>query len=289
MAKRGGRRAKNKPAKGGVKKAGEDDDPRHKRAIVRSLTTTMVAMAADAGVTRRDIVKRATEHLHSKYPKAVKVTQRTVEAHLEKLEQRGDVGDLPRPGRPVCMTALQLSQAVHHFEGGFWVTPTDHSGTPQWYGFTSIVHAMLEECPNSYKLRELLKNSNLSLKAFWEAMCHFKGPNGFKKITIRYEKKLPDDVLEERVQMCKEMAHWTEEEWDATVYMDEKAIWLTGAGGYECYASEDMDDIIREGQLDIRESYRIKFVSAVNAKLGGVYIEQISGSHGLETPWLVRT
>ena len=289
MAKRGGRRSQNKPAK--AARTGDDAEPdhRHKADIVKSLTATLEAVAEEAGVTEQQIISRATKHLHENCEAAQKVAPQTVGRYLKKLRETGTTADKPHTGRPPKLTAAQLDAALRHFEDGFYVAPEDHSCPKQWFGFTSPEHAFLECCPNSDKLRAMLRNSGLTVRGFWEAMCRHKGHRGFNKIHIYYGKRLPDDVKDERVSISQDWADWEEERLDHTVFIDEKPLWLNGANDLVCYAPDGTGDIIREGLLMVRESYKVKFLSAVNALLGGFSIEQVSGSAAMETQWTVRT
>lgn len=288
MAKKVGRRKQRGADKGTVRQSITRADPRHKSAIVKSLTETLLAIAADANVSEEDIAKRATVHLHATCPAAAKVATKTVLAHLQKMRMHGNVEDAPRSGRPPALTTAQLNAAIRHFEGGFHVSPPDHPERQLWFGFTSFPHALLEVCPNSEKLRKLVADSGLTLRGFWDAMCRHK-PNGFNKVCIEVKKTLPADVLKERERMSKKWAKRTEEELDHTVFCDEKAMWLCGAQTYTCYAPDGMKDQVRTGLVDIRDSYKLKFIAAVNSLLGGIYMEQISGSMDYDTPWMVRT
>lgn len=288
MAKKAGKRKQRGADKGTVRQSIAHADPRHKSAIVKSLTETLLAIAADANVSEHDIVKRATAYLHATCPAAVKVAPKTVLAHLKKMRMQGNVEDAPRSGRPPVLTTAQLDAAIRHFVGGFHVSPPDHPNTQVWFGFTSFPHALLEVSPNSEKLRKLVAHSGLTLRGFWDAMCRHKR-NGFNKVNIEVKKALPADVLKEREKKSKDWAKRTEEELDHTVFCDEKAMWLCGAQTYTCYAPDDMTDQVRVGQVDIRDSFKLKFIAAVNSLLGGIYMEQISGSMDYDTPWLVRT
>lgn len=289
MARRGGRRAGTGAGPAGVQKGGDAADKRHKMAIVRCVTIKLIEAAGDGGADEKEIAKRAHELLHAEYSEASKVARKTVLAHLRKMRDKGSVADEPRSGRPPALTPTQVGQACRHFEGGFKVKADTPAGATQWFGFTSITHAMMEECPNSDKLRKLWSNSGLTLRGFWEALCRHKGGKGFKKVHLNYNKSLDPSIKKERVQESKFWASLSKEDLERTVYADEKAMWLTGAQSYECYAPENQQDEEREGLLDIRDSFKIKFLSAVNAKLGGIFFGQISGSMAFETPWEVRT
>lgn len=288
MVKRAGKRKHRGDVKGSVHQDVAHADVRHKHAIVTSQAKVLLEVAAEAHVSEHDIVKRATAHLHATCPAAAKVAPKTVLAHLRKLRDKGDVEDAPRSGRPPVLTTAQLDAACRHFEDGFWVKHDNPTMPDEWWGFSSFPHALLEVCPNSEKLRKLVAHSGLTLRGFWDAMCRHKR-HGFNRIQIEVKKALPDDVIAERVKMSKEWAKRTEEELDHTVFCDEKAMWLTGAGSYTCYAPDWKKDEVRVGLVDIRDSYKIKFISAVNSLLGGIYMEQISGSMDYDTPYLVRT
>lgn len=289
MTKRGGRRAQHQPTKSARTDDAAEEDHRHRAEIVQSLTATLEDIAAEAGVTTAQIVTRATKHLHEHYPAASKVARQTVQRYLVKLRKHGNALDRPHTGRKPALTDAQVDAALRHFEGGFEVQPLDAPHKRVWFGFTSPEHAFLEACPNSDKLRQLLRHSGLSLRAFWEAMCRRKGKQGFNRIHVYYGKALPVDVKDDRVEYAEEWASWDDVRLDHTVFIDEKPLWLSGAHDLVCYAPDGATDIYREGLLMVRESYRIKFVSAVNALLGGISIEQVSGSAAMETPWMVRT
>jgi hypothetical protein len=289
MAKRVGRSAKRKSGTAGVQRPGPPQDKRHKTSIVRSITKALLESARKANADEKAVAKRATEILHAEFPDAAKVAQKTVEAHLRKLRDQGDVADAPRPGRPAALNATQLDAAVRHFEGGYYVEPDTPAGKQQWFGFTSPVHAVLHSCPNSEKLRQIWQWSGLTLRGFWDALKRHKGVLGFNKIRIEYHKSLDNDVKQERVREAKKWEKWSKDELERTVFLDESAVWLSGAQTLECYAPDGWTDQQREGLLDIRDSFKIKFLSGVNARLGGVFMEQISGSMALETPWMVRT
>ena len=289
MAKRGGRRIANKPAKAARTGDGAEVDHRHKADIVKSLTATLEAAAAEAGVTEKQIISRATKHLHENCEAARSVAPQTVGRYLAKLREYGTTVDRPHTGRIPKLNETQLDAALRHFEGGFYIGPSDGSHAKQWFGFTSPEHAFLEACPNSDKLRALLRHSGYTVRGFWEAMCRHKGRQGFNRIHIYYGKRLPDDVKDERVRISQEWADWDEVRLDHTVFIDEKPLWLNGSNDLLCYAPDGAEDIIREGLLMVRESYKIKFLSAVNALLGGISIEQVSGSAAMETQWMVRT
>jgi hypothetical protein len=258
-------------------------------AIVRSLTKALLAAAAEAGVDRKEVAKRATELLHEDFPDAGKVARKTVASHLAKLEEQGTTEDLPRSGRPPALNDTQLDLAIRHFLGGYYVEGEKPTDSKQWFGFTSIAQAMLHACPNSDKLRTMWLQSGLELRGFWDAMCRRKGPRGFNEIWIEYHKGMDKDTKKERVDKCKVWANMPTEELESIVFMDEKPLWLCGAYTFRCYAPDGMQDIEREGQLLTRDNWKLKWLSAVNAKLGGIYFEQISGSMGFETPYMVRT
>lgn len=289
MPKRGGFRSANKPAKAARTGGGAEEDHRHKADIVKSLTVTLEAAAAEAGVSEEDIVKRATQHLHDNCQAASHVARKTVGSYLRKLREKGNVADEPHTGRPPALTETQLDRACRHFEGGYYVYPVDGGSDREWQGFTSTEHALLENCPNSDKLRRLLKDSGLSVRGFWEAMCRHKGPHGFNKIRVMYGARLDNTIKDERVEVSQDWLAWDQNRLDHSVFLDEKPLWLTGRHDIKVYAPDGWEDIVREGVLDVREKYKIKYLSAVNALLGGVMMEQTSGSHAQETPWMVRT
>jgi hypothetical protein len=289
MAKRVGKPAKRASGKAGVQKTGAPEDKRHKSAIVRCIVKALLETATVAGVDEKTVAKRATAILHAECEGTAHVVYRTVLRHIQKLKEHGNVADAPRPGRPPALNSTQLDAAIRHFEGGYYVKTDDPTADDQWFGFTSIVHALLHRCSNSEKLRKIWLHSGLSLRGFWEAMKRHKGENGFNKIYIQYHKKLDNTIKEERVRESKKWEGWTEDQLMRTVFIDEKATWLSGAQTMECYAPDGWKDEQREGLLDIRDSKKLKFLSAVNAHLGGVYMAQISGSQAFDTPFQVRT
>lgn len=184
-------------------------------------------------------------------------------------------------GRPASISEEMVEQCVQLFKQG--VNP----GTDQWYGYSSIEHALMENT----QMHTILRNSGVTLDTLWRRMKatqHRLHGKGFNKITIHVRPQLSEEVKEERLKKAEEWSCYTLEELSRVFWIDEKQLFVQN-GQYKCYAMEGMKSKIVESSQGLSKGKKLKYIACVNAVLGPVYIAFLSGTSDFTSGFKVRT
>lgn len=259
----------------------------HRPELTRVVTRVLCDHWKQTGKSKRSLYKAAAAALSEATKEELADPAQVVQRHIERLLASGKNEDAPRSGRPPMMSEEQTRRALKAFKNGYLVK-NEMGGEGTWFGFSSWEHAVLEDCTNSDTLRRILTETGMSVRGMWEALQRANGGK-FRIIHIRYTHKLTDGVRKEREKKAREWAQLKDEVLFDVVWIDEKTEWVHGNRVYKCYAADDAEHIVRHGIMCFGEKKRLRWVSAVSARLGPIYFAEVSGSSGYQTPFEVRT
>ncbi len=247
-------------------------------AMIVMLTTLMAYAPSHLAAFKR----METNFAHAWAGHDVKRPRRLLENLFKRVVQTGTCADRPRSGRPPKLSEDQVRLCVLAFKQG-----VGNKRHEDWYGYSSIEHAATV-CPI---IGQVLRESGVTVDTLWARMKiaqvreHGKM---FTQIRIRVKPKLTEEVKQERLAAAREWSTWSAEEYDDIFWIDEKSEYIKCVS-YKCYAGDDDVSFAVESHGPLGKHKKLKYIACVNARLGPVYFELISGTSDFDSGYKVRT
>lgn len=229
------------------------------------------------------IYNKMTDKFMRKHPELNKknVKRTLFKTQIEKLEKEGHLEPAPLPGRSKKVTDLEVAMCVAAFKRGQGNTRRT------WYGYTSLAHAA-RECAT---IVQVLEKADVTQKTLWSRMVTeqvSQTGKGFNKITVRVKHFLSAKVKRKRLEAAKDWITWDAKKLERVIWIDEKQEYI-GVSSYRCYAPDGQDSYSIVAHEKLSQAKKVKYIAAVNAHLGPVYFELVSGTSEWKSNFKART
>jgi hypothetical protein len=207
-----------------------------------------------------------------------------IRTHVENFQNHGTVEDAPRPGRPPAVADDVAKQGADMFAEGYDVPVYDSNGedthvTVHFY-YTSIEDAVARCEP----LALLVQEVGVTPKTFFQHMMAIN-PH-LKRVSADYRMLLSAAHKQMRQRMAAAgYNRWVQDPtvFERTVMIDCASITFKDAHTTSNHYYKDERDtryhyIIKWNGFKEATNIKLKFIVAVNAKVGGVYFAFTSGT-----------
>lgn len=195
----------------------------------------------------------------------------------------GSVHDTPRQVRPKQIPTIKAKAAAMHLKTGYWKPVQYRNGAKIRYThryYTTVRNA----CKLCAPLDKIRTDYNLTYK---QLLYHMKAadPNLVRR-SIRVKKAFTPAELQQRTvrattlyTKCHTMPNWR----DRTYFIDECSIWLDNESrkGTRVYCDafdSGYQTVIHYEKLPYNKPIKVRFMAAVNAVHGLVYLEFTTGT-----------
>lgn len=210
-----------------------------------------------------------------------------VERWIKNFEETGSAADLPRPGRSANLSREDLTRAAQLVAQGLELRPRGAArNAPQrWLAFHSIRGA-INKVPELARL--MAKGGYASVETFRKALI--KVDPKLKWCRAQIKPALTHQQRQRRQQFAAENMQRAPEWWHRVVFLDMTTVHVLGTDSKAPHIWAHTDDTDFRSIVKItsykQKSVRIHLYAAVNAQLGLVFHQYVTGTTELgEASW----